>query len=113
MLVVLFFLVNCDEVIKQMTENESKLGESMKPYIEKGVRSKSNPLRGGTSFFFFLGVGGWRGNHLTLWSMNTQNIFGIDAFIPDEEDVIGNRDFLSSYFYDGKREDEIFKKSVR
>lgn len=53
MLVVLFFLVNCDEVIKQMTENESKLGESMKPYIEKGVRSKSNPLRGGG--------GGWGG----------------------------------------------------
>lgn len=109
MLVVLFFLVNCDEVIKQMTENESKLGESMKPYIEKGVRSKSNPLRGGGGGW----GGGWRGNHLTLWSMNTQNIFGIDAFIPDEEDVIGNRDFLSSYFYDGKREDEIFKKSVR
>lgn len=30
--------INCDEVIKQMLENGSKLGESMKPYVDRGVR---------------------------------------------------------------------------
>jgi len=30
--------VNCDEVIKQMLSNESKLGEAMKPYVDRDVR---------------------------------------------------------------------------
>jgi len=35
------YIVCCDELIKQMLVNETELGESMKPYAERGVRSKS------------------------------------------------------------------------
>ena len=38
-LVFLLLLVCYDDLIKQMLANESELGQSMKPYAERGVRS--------------------------------------------------------------------------
>ena len=36
----IFDLVSCDESIKQTLESESELGESMRPYSDRGVRSE-------------------------------------------------------------------------
>ena len=36
----IFDLVNCDELVKQTLESESELGESMRPYADRGVRSE-------------------------------------------------------------------------